>query len=94
MLDEEVLYIKRRMGNVRVLGKRADFRSRRSDHPHICVQTEMMPDVIPPRVSLRAQGSGTGSPLCHAHCGELREIMLTVPLSEAVLRQCCGARHR
>jgi tRNA nucleotidyltransferase (CCA-adding enzyme) len=47
MLDEEVLYIKRRTGNMRVLSKRADFRSRWSDHPHICVQTEMMLDVIP-----------------------------------------------
>jgi hypothetical protein len=47
MLDEEVLYIKRRTGNMRVLSKRADFRSRWSDHPDICVQTDMMLDVIP-----------------------------------------------
>ena len=46
MLDEEVLDIKRRTGNIRVLSKRADFGKRRSDHPYICVQTEMILDVI------------------------------------------------
>jgi hypothetical protein len=25
---------------------------------------------------------GMGSPLCHIHCGELHEIMRTVPVSE------------
>jgi hypothetical protein len=31
-----------------------------------------------PMFSLRAQGLGMGCPLCHAHCGELHEITLTV----------------
>jgi len=46
MLDEEVLH-KVAYKHMRGLRKHADFRSRRSNYPHICVQTEMMPDVIP-----------------------------------------------